>query len=123
MDYGREARIRRRSDDVRAIMRMIADVVGLKELSFAADMSASQAHQAIAGNKSLKIELIEAGLELAPAELRVRLLAAIAGDGYDIAARSPMTPEEELASLKRVLAEELGPETRRTIFDRARRIR
>lgn len=121
LDYGRAARIRRRSDDTRAVIRMIADVVGLKELAFAADMSPSQAHQAIAGNKSLKIELVEAALELAPPELKIRLLSSIAGDGFDVSTRAPMTPEEELAALKLALAEELGPETRRAIYERTKR--
>ena len=108
LDFGPRERINRDTEKLRTILRRVADVVGVKEIAYEADVSPSYVVQALNGGKSLKPEIVFAGRELAPEELAMELRRVFAGEGYHVSGERPLTPEEKLARLESRLRSKFG---------------
>lgn len=117
--------VRWRSGDVTAeLIACCREVVAIKGLKHCADKLGTKdsvlAH-ALSGNSRhpMRLDWIEWFNANSPSDRIAEVLAR--QRGKDLVDRVVMTPEEELESLKRAMAETLGPEVRRIISERARK--
>ena len=118
LDFGPRVRVVRDAERLRTVIRRVADVIGVKELAYAADVSPSYVVQALNGTKSLKDEIIIAARELAPEELAMEMRRIFVGDGYHVSGERPLTAEQ-LQALD-VVRREFGESGERRLMERFR---
>jgi len=95
-------------DELLAKLRIAVDAMGLKVAAAECDLSPSQLGDALAerDRKSLRIRPLIALLRVMPADLRDGILRSlVAPFGFELRARKPMTPSEELAETRSLLAQ------------------
>lgn len=117
--------VRWRTGDVTAeLIAAMREVVAVKGLKHCADKLGTKesvlAHALSGtGRHPVRLEWLEWFNSNATND---RIPAVLARQrGKDLSERLEMTPEEELAELKRAMAETLGPEVRRIIAEKVRR--
>lgn len=89
------------------MVRSVVDFIGLKECAWRCDTSPSMLADALAerNHRYLRVEWLLAILDAAPVAVRETAMKPLAATvGFDISRRRELTPEEELAALRRIVA-------------------
>lgn len=108
-------------DQLRKRCREIVDYVGVKQASFDLDVAASQLLHALDERERhhVRAAWIPYFIAKDPTAEVSRILAEMGG--FELQPAKPVTPEEELASLKEALERCLGPDLRAAVLANAKR--
>ena len=100
-------------------VRRVVDSIGLKEAAFACDVKPSYLAHALSERDRHYLRLEWLLPLLAKTEDLGLARALLDPVGLDVSRQLQLSPEEKLARLEQALAETLGPDIRKSIFDKA----